>query len=130
MVRAPDALEERADRAWRAELADELDGPDVDAELERGSGHERAEVAGAQPGLNVATPCRRQRAVVGGHHEVRVFHAELVGREALGQLMGDALGHPAGVDEDERCAVVEDVLGDPRQHVAHLVGGDGCLELS
>jgi hypothetical protein len=36
------ALQERGNRAWRAELADELDVADVDAELERRRGDQRA----------------------------------------------------------------------------------------
>ena len=48
----PDALEQRRDAARRADLADQLDRSDVDAELERGGGHERAQVAGAEPVLD------------------------------------------------------------------------------
>ena len=35
VARAPDALQECRDRAGRAELADEIDEPDVDAQFER-----------------------------------------------------------------------------------------------
>jgi hypothetical protein len=46
VVCAAHALEEGGDASGRADLAHELDGPHVDAELERGGGHERAQVAG------------------------------------------------------------------------------------
>jgi hypothetical protein len=36
------ALQERRDGAWRGKLADEIDLADVDAEFERGGGHQRA----------------------------------------------------------------------------------------
>jgi hypothetical protein len=38
MAGASDALQQGGDRARRAEMADEIDVPDVDAELERGGG--------------------------------------------------------------------------------------------
>ena len=45
MARAADALEQRRDQPRRAHLADEVDVADVDAELERGGGDERAGAA-------------------------------------------------------------------------------------
>ncbi len=53
----------------------------------------------------------------------------LVGGEALGQLMGDALGHLARVDEHEGGAVMPRVLGDPVQDVGHLTAAHDRLEL-
>jgi hypothetical protein len=47
VVRAAHALEEGGDAAGRADLAHQLDRPDVDAELQRRSGDQRLEVAGA-----------------------------------------------------------------------------------
>ena len=44
-----DALQEGRDRARRADLADEIDVADVDAELERGGRHQRLEFAALQP---------------------------------------------------------------------------------
>ena len=130
VVRAADALQERANRPRRAELADELDGSHVDAELEGRRRDERAEVAGAQARLHVAAPCRGQAAVVRGDDERRVVDTQLVWREALGELVGHALGHPARVDEDERRAMLEDVLGDPVENLAHLDRRDRGLELA
>ena len=91
VVGAPDPLEEGGDGARRADLAHELDRADVDAELERGGGHQGPQVAGAQAVLGPQAPVLGQAAVVGG---------DLVGAEPLAQQVGQALGHPPGVDED------------------------------
>ena len=113
VVGTPDALEEGGDAAGRADLADQLDRADVDAELQRGRGHQGAQVAGPQPGLDPVAPILGQAAVVGGHHVVA---------EALAQLVGQPLGQPPGVDEDQRGAVLADQGRDAVQHVAHLLG--------
>ena len=74
---AADALQEAGDRARRAELADEVDVADVDAELERGGGDQRLQLAALQPLLGVEPLLLRQAAVMRG---------DLVLAEALGQL--------------------------------------------
>ena len=121
MVRAADALQERGDAARRADLADQLDRADVDAELERRGGDQRPQVAGAQARLDPVAAVLRQAAVVRGHDVVAQPLAELV-REPLGQ--------PAGVDEHERGAVLLDQRGDAVEHVAHLLGRRDRLELA
>ena len=133
VVGPADPLEEGADGARRADLADQLDRADVDAELERRRRHQRAQVAGAQPRLDDAPARRREAAVVRGHEERRVdvapAGAGLVGGQALGQLMGHPLGHLARVDEHERGAVVPGVLGDAVEDVGHLAAAHDRLEL-
>ena len=67
MAGAADALQEARDRARRAELADEIDVADVDAELERGGRDQRLELAVLQPLLGVeplllAPGCRDARS--------------------------------------------------------------------
>src|SRR5205807_997531 len=52
MSRTADALQQRRQAAWRRDLTYELDRADVDAELERRGGHQRLELAGAQPCLD------------------------------------------------------------------------------
>jgi hypothetical protein len=117
VVGAAHPLEEGGDAAGRADLAHQLDGADVDAQLERSGGHEGPEVAGPQPGLDPVAALLGEAAVVGRHRLVA---------EALGQLVGQALGQPAGVDEDERGAVLGHERGDPVEDVGQLlVGGDG-----
>ena len=78
----------RGDPTWHTSST----GPDVDAELEGGRGHQGPQVPGPQAVLHPLAAVLRQAAVVGGH---------LVGPEPLGQEVGQALGHPPGVDEDE-----------------------------
>ena len=121
VVRAADALEERGDAAWRADLAHELDRADVDAELERRGGDERPQVAGAQAGLHPVPTFLGEAAVVSGDDVVAEARAELV-REPFGE--------PAGVDEHQRGAVLADERGDAVEDVAHLFGGGDRFELA
>ena len=50
------------------------------------------------------------------------MRGHLVLAEALAHLMGYALGHPAGVHEDQRGAVALYVLGDAVQDLRYLLG--------
>ena len=92
-----DPLKKRRDRTRGADLNDQVDVSDVDAELEGGRGHERAERPRLEAGLRVLAPVAGEAAVVARH---RAF------AQALGQLAGDPLGHLARVDEDERRPVL------------------------
>ncbi len=121
VVGAADALQERGDAARRTDLAHQLHRADVDAELERRGGDQRAQVAGAQARLDPVTPLLRQRTVVRGHDVVA---------EALAQLVREPLGQAARVDEHERGAVLPDQRGDAVEHVAHLLGRGDRLELA
>ena len=121
MVRAADALEEGGDAAGRADLAHELDRADVDAELERRGGDERAQVAGAQPRLDPVATLLREAAVVRGDRAVA---------QALAELVGETLRQPAGVHEHERGVVLADEIGDALDHVAHLFGRRDRFELA
>ena len=114
-------LEEGGDAVGRADLAHQLDRPDVDAELQRGGRHQRAQVAGPQAVLDPLAALPRERPVMGGH---------LVLSEPLAQLVGHPLGELSGVDEDERGPVVGDVGGDPVEDLVELVARDGRLELA
>src|SRR5690606_3754254 len=62
--RAADALQERRDRARGAELADEVDVTDVDAELERGRRDDGAKCSGFQPLLGAQPMLFREAAVM------------------------------------------------------------------
>src|SRR5205814_271395 len=68
VVGPADPLQEGGDAARRTDLAHELDRADVDPELERRGGHERAQVAGPQARLDAVAPLLRQRTVVRGDH--------------------------------------------------------------
>ena len=76
-------LDERGDAVGRADLAHQLDGPHVDAELQRSGGHQRPKVARAQAPLDPLATLPRQRSVMGGHQVLA---------QPLAQLMGYPLG--------------------------------------
>ena len=63
---APDPLQEARDRARRAELADQIDVADVDAELERGGRDQRLQLAALQPLLGVEPLLLGEAAVMRG----------------------------------------------------------------
>ena len=118
---AADALEERGDAAGRADLADQVDRADVDSQLQRRGGHQRLQVAGPQAGLDLVAPVLRQGAVVG---------ADDVVAEAFAELVGQALGQAAGVDEHQRRVMLPHQVGDPVEDVAHLLAGGDRLQLA
>ena len=66
MAGAADALQEARDRARRAELADQIDVADVDAELERGGRDQRLQLAALEPLLGVEPLFLGEAAVVRG----------------------------------------------------------------
>src|ERR1019366_1405432 len=65
VTRPADALEERGHGARRAHLTDEVDRPDVDAELERGGRGERSHLASLEPLLDAKAAILREAPVVG-----------------------------------------------------------------
>ena len=121
MAGAPDALEEGGDAAGRAHLADQVDGADVDAELEGGGGDEGAKVACLEALLDVQAAFLRDAAVVAGDRLLA---------EALGELLGGSLGEGAGVDEDEGGAVLTHKLGEPVVDVGELLPGGNGLKVA
>ena len=121
VVGSADALEEGRDRPGRPDLAHQLHRADVDAELERGGGDQRLQLASTQAGLDAQPPVLREASVVGGDHVVA---------EPLAQLVGQPLRQPAGVDEHDGRAVAGDVLGDPIEDVVHLRRRGHRLELA
>ncbi len=112
--RAADALQEGRDAVGRGDLADEVDVPDVDAQLERGGGHQHLELALAQPVLGAEAGLLGEAAVVRG---------DVVRAQALRELVRHALGQPARVHGDECRAVRLDQLDQPVVVLLpHLVG--------
>ena len=103
VARPPDALERGRDVAGRLELDDQVERPDVDAELERGGRHERVQLAVLEPVLGLQAGAPRERAVVGGDAAVL---------DAVVEVAGDPLRRAPALAEDERRAVLADELGD------------------
>ena len=90
---------------------------DVDAELQRGRGHQRLQLAGLQALLRVEPMLPREAAVVGRDGLLA---------EPLRQVPRGPLGEPARVDEDQRRAVLAHQFGEPVVDLRpHLVGHDG-----
>ena len=103
MFRAADALEQSRDRTRRAQLANEIDRTDVDAEFERRGRDEGFEFAAFQSIFGV-------EAEFGG--ETSVMRRDLVGAKKFAQMMRHALGHAARVHEHERRAVFLNQFGE------------------
>ena len=117
VTRSADALQRNRDGARRAELNDEIDRADVDAQLERCRRYDRAQLACPQPSLDVEAHFARETAVV-RHDETFA--------ETLVQRKGDALAHPPRADEDQGRAMGSDLLGDAVVDLApHLLARDG-----
>ena len=102
---AADALQERGDAAWRADLADQVDVADVDAEFQRGGGDEHLELAALELLLGIQPQLLGQRTVVRGH---------VLLAQQFAEVAGGALGHAPGVDEHEGGRMPLDQFGDAR----------------
>jgi hypothetical protein len=118
---AADALQEGGDVARRAQLTHELDGTDVDPELEGGRRDEGGEPSLAQPLLH-RQPSRPGEAPVVGRHPVLA--------ETLGELVRHPLGEAPGVREDEGGAMRADVTRDAVQDLAPLLRRRDGAELA
>ncbi len=109
-------LEEDAHGPRARQLDDDVHASNVDAQLERGGGHHRPELAGLQ-------------LLLGGEPQLP-GHASVVGRDEAraqpeAQVMGHALSKLPGVGENEGGAVLGDELHEPVVDLPpHLMGGD------
>ena len=104
VTRSPDSLKERGNPVRRSDLTHQVHVPDVDAELERGRGHERAQGSGLQPHFRVQPFFFGQTAVM---------CCDGVLSEPLAQMSRETLGHPSRVDEDESSPVRFDQTRQP-----------------
>lgn len=111
--RAADALQERRDAARRADLADEIDVADVDAEFERRGRDEQLQFAALQALLGVEAVLLRQAAVMRG---------DRVLAEPVGEMARHALGGAARVDEHQRRAMRGREPGDAVVHLFPHIG--------
>ena len=115
---AADALHGYGDGAGGADLADEIDVADVDAEFERGCGDEDFYLAVFEALFGVEAKGAGEGAVVRGD----VFVAD-----AFGEFEGDFFDKAAGVDEDEGGAVILRVGGEFVEDLfPHAGVGDGA----
>jgi hypothetical protein len=80
-----------------ADLDDEIDVADVDTELERCRGDQRAQLAGLEPRLGLEPALAGQAAVMA---------RDVARAECVGEPGGHALGELARVHEHERRAVL------------------------
>ncbi len=94
---AADALQRDGNRARRADLADQIDGADINSEFERRGGDERANFAGFEFGFDGEAADARKAAVMRGD---RIF------AEQRGEMMRHAFGEPARIHENQRRAML------------------------
>ncbi len=112
------ALQSDGDGSRRADLADEVDVADVDAEFERGGGDEDAALTLLETALGLKAEMARERAMMGG---------DMLLAHALGEAVRDALDEAASVDEDESGAMLECEFVKAVVNLApHFIGGDGA----
>src|SRR4029077_5293917 len=104
MTGASNPLQERRNRARRAKLADQIDIADIDAELERGSRHQRLELTAFETLLSV------EPLLLG---ETAMMRRYVIGADALGKLAGHAPDQAPRVDENQSRAMRPDQLGEP-----------------
>ena len=119
VTRAPDPLEEGGDPPWRAQLAHQVHVTDVDAQLQRRGGDERAELPVLEPLLGVEPRLLREAPVVRG---------DRVLAQPLGELPRHPLRQAAGIDEHERGAVRLDQLGQAAVDLPPDLAGHHGLE--
>lgn len=80
----PGALQEGGDRAWRTELADQIDIADIQPQLQRCGRHQHSEIAGLEPSLGQQACLARQTAVMRRHAVVTEKIAQMprhIGRQ-------------------------------------------------
>ena len=109
-------LKQRRNAMRRPDLTDQVDVPDIDAELERCGGDERFQRAGLETMLGVEAPFLGETSMVSGD---RVF------TDPVAEMSRDALRHPPRIDEYQRRPVFSNQRGQAIVVLLpHLVGHD------
>ncbi len=108
MAGAADPLQPAGDGLRRLDLQHEVDGPHVDAELQRRGRDEAWQLAGLEHLLDDEALLARERAVVGAGDVARRLAIGEIGIGELVEPQREALGAASGVDEDDRRAVLLD----------------------
>ena len=117
--RPPDPLEEGGDPPRRAQLAHQVHVPDVDPQLQRRGGDERAELPRLEPLLGVEPRLLGEAPVVRGHRVLA---------QPLGKVPRHPLGEATGVDEHEGGAMRLDQLGKPAVDLVPDFVRHDCVE--
>ncbi len=113
---ATNALQANGNGTRRADLADEVDAADIDAELQRRGGDQRAYFSGFEFLFRGEAQLARQTSVVGSYR---------IASETFRQMMGDTLRQAPRVDEDQRRRMLPGELGDAVVNFApHLIRGN------
>jgi hypothetical protein len=117
VVGAADALGEARSALGRADIDHEIDVAPVDAEIERGRAHHRAQLPVRHRRLDLAALGDVERAVMERDGKTVVVDVP--------ELLEDRLGLAAGVDEHERGLVALDELIDFAERMARRMAGPG-----
>ena len=115
VVGAADALQQPRGAFGRADIDDEIDIAPVDAEIERGGAHHRAQASLGHRGLDLAALRHVERAVMQRDREIVVVDVP--------EVLENALGLAARIDEDERGLVRLDQVVDFAERVARRMAG-------
>src|SRR5260370_39830760 len=112
-------LPQSRDGASRTDLADQIDGADVDAELKRSGCHEGAQVSVLEALFGIQALLFGEAAVMRGY---------VLGSNAFAQVAADPLGHTASVDEYEGRSVLDYQLGEAVVNLVPYLAGHDRLE--
>ena len=104
---ASDPLQSGGDGPRGPDLADQVHGTDVDAQLQRGGGDHHARLAGLQPLLRGQPNLPGETAMMRGHR----IRSQVL--KPLFQIVRHAFGKTAGVHEHQRGAVHDGQFGQP-----------------
>ena len=122
MVGAADPLHQPRGAFRRADIDHQIDVAPIDAQIQRGRAHDRAQFAGRHGIFDLAALRDIERAVMQRDGEVVVVHAP--------QLLEQEFGLAAGVDEDQRGLVRLDQRVDFAERVARRVAGPRQMALA
>ena len=115
MVGAPDALQQARGALGGPDIDHQIDVPPIDAEIERGRAHDRAQLAARHGGLDLAALRDVERSVMQRDREAVLVDAP--------QLLKDPLRLAARIDEHQRGAMPPDVGVDLAERVLRRMSG-------
>src|SRR5689334_7212374 len=93
MLGATDSLQQRGDRTGGGELANQIDGPNIDSKFERRGRNQRFQLAALKSIFGLEPQFRRKTPVM---------RRDCIGSEKFAQMMGYTFGHATRVHEHER----------------------------